>query len=505
MEEEMANSNEKPSAQAVNKIAMMALLMIGSFVIILMQTSLGTALPALMTAFNVDSATVQWLTTIFLMVNGIMVPVSAYMTTRIPTKYLYLGALAIYIAGTFMAWTAPTSAFWVLMLARALQAMAAGIVMPLMQVVALTLFSPESRGKAMGSIGLVIGMAPAIGPTLSGWILDGKHNFLGMTWGGDWRSIFGLVMPLAILVFLLSIFFFKNVLETKKVSLDIRSLIESTVGFGLLLFGFAMVSDHGWGSFSYVIAPIIVGAMVIAEFTRHQLHMEKPFLDMTVLMNKQFAITTALVSLTFIAMLGVEMVLPTYMQTVRGLSALDSGLTLLPGALMMGAISPIAGSFYDKYGAKRLAIFGFALVTLATLPYYFLTETTPTIYITSLYMVRMAGIAFTMMPLTSSAMGVLTRAQNAQGTAVNNTARQIAASLGTAILASVMQSVANDNMPSAGLKTADPLAYGSKALDAMLDGFHTSFFVAAMFALAAFALTFFLHNGKVNAAEKGGK
>ncbi|MCO0832113.1 multidrug efflux MFS transporter [Fructobacillus sp. W13] len=498
----MAKVKEKLSPEMVNKIAMMALLMIGSFVIILMQTSLGTALPALMTAFNVDNATVQWLTTIFLMVNGIMVPVSAYLTTRIPTKYLYLTALAVYIFGTVLAYTAPTSAFWLMMLARAFQAMAAGIVMPLMQVVALTLFSENSRGKAMGAIGLVIGMAPAIGPTLTGWILDGKHNFFGMTWGGDWRSIFGIVLPLAIIVFVLSIFFFKNVLETKKVSLDVRSLIESTLGFGMLLFGFAMVSDHGWGSFTYVIAPIIIGAMIIAEFTRHQLHMEKPFLDMRVFMNKQFTITTTLVSLTFIAMLGVEMVLPTYMQTVRGLSALDSGLTLLPGALMMGFVSPIAGSFYDKYGAKRLAIFGFALVTMATLPYYFLTESTPSAYITVLYMVRMAGVAFTMMPLTSSAMGVLSKEQSAQGTAVNNTARQIAASLGTAILASVMQSVANDNMPAASLKEADPLAFGSKAISATLDGFHTSFLVAAFFALAAFILAFFLHSGKVNPSNR---
>lgn len=494
--------NKETAGQPVNKSAMMALLMIGSFVIILMQTSLGTALPALMTAFDVDSATVQWLTTIFLMVNGIMMPVSAYLTTRIPTKYLYLSALAVYIVGTFMAWTAPTSEFWMMMVARGLQAVAAGIVMPLIQVVALTLFSEESRGKAMGSIGLVIGMAPAIGPTLTGWILDGKHEFLGMSIGGDWRSIFAMVLPLAVIVFFLSIFYFKNVLETKQVTLDIRSLIESTLGFGALLYGFAMVSNHGWDSFSYVIAPIIVGALIIAEFTRHQFHMEKPFLDMKLFMNKQFALTTTLVSLTFIAMIGVEMVLPSYMQMVRGLSALDSGLTLLPGAMMMGLISPIAGSFYDKIGAKRLAIFGFALVAMATLPYYYLTAETPTIYITALYMVRMAGVAFTMMPLTSAAMSVLPRTETAQGTAVNNTIRQIAASLGTAILASVMQSVANDNMPKAALKTQDPLSYASKAIDATLDGFHMSFFVAALFAIAALALSIFMINGKVVRKEE---
>lgn len=486
------------SEKSINRPMMMALLMIGSFLIIIMQTSLGTALPTLMTAFNVDTATVQWLTTIFLMVNGIMVPVSAFLITRIPTKYLYLAALTVYSIGTAVAWVTPTNAFWLLMVARALQAMAAGIVMPLMQVVALTLFDASSRGRAMGMVGLVIGMAPAIGPTLSGWILDSKHHVWGMTLGGDWRSIFGLVLPLALLVLVLSTVYFRNVLETRKMSLDIRSLIESTVGFGLLLFGSAMVSNYGWSNFTWVIAPMIVGVLVIAEFVRHQLHMEKPFLDVSVFANKQFALTSALVSLTFIAMIGVEMVLPIYMQQVRGLSAFHSGLTLLPGALMIGVLSPIAGYFYDLYGAKRLAGFGFFMILLGTIPFQFLTATTPTFYITTLYMVRMVGIGITMMPLTSSAMGALHTDQTAQGTAANNTARQIAASLGTAILASVMQTQINNNLPSDSLKTRDPLAYASKALNASLDGFHASFLLAGCFAFVAFVLIFFMHNGKVN-------
>ncbi|CAK1228231.1 MDR family MFS transporter [Fructobacillus tropaeoli] len=498
---ENTDMNGKP----INRAAMMALLMIGSFIIIIMQTSLGTALPTLMTAFNVDTATVQWLTTIFLMVNGIMVPVSAFLTTRIPTKYLYLSALVVYTIGTAVAYVTPTNAFWLLMVARALQAIAAGIVMPLMQVVALTLFDAKSRGKALGMVGLVIGMAPAIGPTLTGWILDSKHDVLGMTVGGDWRSIFGMVLPLAVIVLVLSIVYFRNVLETRKVSLDIRSLIESTVGFGLVLFGSAMVSNYSWTNFTWVLAPMIVGVLVIAEFVRHQLHMEKPFLDVSVFKNKQFALTSALVALTFIAMIGVEMVLPIYMQQVRGLSALNSGLTLLPGALMIGVMSPIAGYFYDLYGAKRLAAFGFAMILLGTIPFQFLTETTPTIYITALYMVRMMGVGITMMPLTSSAMGALHLNQTAQGTAVNNTARQIAASLGTAILASVMQSQINNNLPSDSLKTADPIAYGSKALQASLDGFHASFLLAACFALLAFALSFLMHKGKVEPKPAAGK
>ncbi|CAH1853498.1 MDR family MFS transporter [Convivina intestini] len=497
MSSELKDMNGKP----INKIAMMALLLIGSFVIILMQTSLGTALPSLMTAFKVDSAGVQWLTTIFLMVNGIMVPVSAFLNTRVPTKFLYLSALLIYIVGTLIAVVTPTSAFWLLMVARALQAVAAGIVMPLMQVVALALFSEESRGKALGMVGLVIGMAPALGPTLSGWILDQDHTFLGLTIAGNWRSIFILVLPIAIAVLLISFVYFKNILPTRDVKLNVRSLIESTFGFGLILFGSAMVSDHGWTSFTWVILPMLLGLLVIAEFAWHQSRMEVPFLDISVFKNRQFTITTILVSLTFIAMIGVEMVLPIYMQRVRGLSPLNSGLTLLPGALMMGALSPLAGYLYDKHGARRLVIFGFSLVFIGTVPFYQLTETTPTVFITTLYMLRMAGIALTMMPLTSSAMGVLRQNQVAQGTAVNNTIRQVAASLGTAVLSSIMQSVINDHTPTSSLKIKDPLEYAQQMLNAALSGFHASFLCAAGFVLVALILAFFLHKGKVTAAE----
>ncbi|MDF7627092.1 MDR family MFS transporter [Lactobacillaceae bacterium L1_55_11] len=497
----MSDEPRDLNGQPVNRLVMMALLIVGSFGVILMQTSLGTALPTLMTAFNVDAAGVQWLSTIFLMVNGIMVPVSAFLITRIPTKILYMTALTIYLVGTILALATPTGAFWLLMVARALQAMAAGIVMPLMQVTALALFDERSRGKALGMVGLVIGLAPAIGPTLSGWVLDNHVKFLGFTISGDWRSIFLLVLPTTIIVWILSLFYFKNVLPTRPDRLDVRSLIESTVGFGLILFGSAMVSDHGWGSFSWVIAPMLIGLLVVVEFVWHQLQMKNPFLDVTVFMNWQFAVSSILVSLTFIAMIGVELVLPIYLQSVRHLSAFDSGIVLLPGALMMGLLSPIAGSFYDKYGARRLSIFGFALVFVGTLPFFFLTESAPSIFITTLYALRMAGVALTMMPLTSAAMGVLPKPRVAQGTAVNNTIRQVAAAIGTAVLSSVMQSVINDNTPSAALKTQDPLLYANKYLNASLDGFHASFLLAAGFALLAFLLSFLLHKGKTEGGD----
>ncbi|WP_367300501.1 MDR family MFS transporter [Leuconostoc carnosum] len=497
MSDEVRDTHGKP----INRTAMMMVLLIGVFSVMLMQTALGTALPTLMRAFDVNASTVQWLTTIFLMANGIMVPVSAFLTTRIPTKRLYMSALALFTVGTLVAFLTPTSAFWLLMVARVLQAMAVGILMPLMQVVLLSIFDPSSRGKAMGLGGLVIGMAPAIGPTLSGWILEKDHTILGFTLENSWRSIFGIVLPVVIAVMIASLFLFHDVLPTQKVSLNVRSLIESTLGFGSVLYGFAMVATDGWGS-AKVIIPLIVGFVVLIEFMWHQLQMDKPFLDMSVFKSKQFTITTILVSLAMMAMIGVEMVLPIYMQNIRGLSPLKSGLTLLPGALMMGIVSPIAGSFYDKHGAKRLATTGFIILIIGTVPLFFLTADTPTLYITSLYTLRMFGIAMTMMPLTASAMGALSPKTAAQGTAANNTMRQVASSLGTAVLASVMQSVTENNMPKSSLKGQDPLAFGQKALDATLNGFHASFLLAAAFAVAALLVTFFLHSGKVETPAK---
>ncbi|MBZ6014820.1 multidrug efflux MFS transporter [Leuconostoc gelidum subsp. gelidum] len=497
MSEEILDRHGKP----VNRMAMMLVLLVGVFSVMLMQTALGTALPALMRAFDVNASTVQWLTTIFLMANGIMVPVSAFLTTRIPTKRLYLSALGLFTIGTLVAFVTPTNAFWLLMVARVLQAMAVGILMPLMQVVSLSLFDANSRGKAMGLGGLVVGMAPAIGPTLSGWILEKDHTLLGLTLQNSWRSIFGVVLPVVIIVMIASFFFFHDVLPTQKVTLNVRSLIESTLGFGLVLYGFAMVATDGWGSVN-VILPLIVGLIIVIEFMWHQSHMDKPFLDMSVFKSKQFTITTILVSLAMMAMIGVEMVLPIYMQNIRGLTPLNSGLTLLPGALMMGIVSPIAGAFYDKHGAKRLAMIGFTILIIGTVPLFYMTATTPTIYITALYTLRMFGIAMTMMPLTASAMGALSPKTAAQGTAANNTMRQIAASLGTAVLASVMQSVTKNNMPKSALKGQDPIEFGRRALDATLSGFHASFLLAAAFAVVALLVTFLLHSGKVNIPVK---
>ena len=460
-----------------NRNLLVLVLLVGTFCTVLNGTILTTAFPTLMKEFNVTTSDVQWLTTGFLMVNGIMIPVTAWLSNNFSTKILYIIAMSTFLVGTIMAFVAPT--FWVILAGRLIQAVGVGITMPLMQVVMLSIFPANQRGAAMGLGGLVIGLAPAIGPTLSGFIID---NF-------SWRALFGMIIPIVILVLILAFFFMRPVIQTHRTKLDILSLIESTVGFGAILYGFSSVGDEGWGSM-IVIGSIAIGIIFILLFGYRQLHMDKPFLELRVFKEKKFAIAAALSSVTNMAMVGVEMVLPLYLQIVKGMSAFHSGLTLLPGALMIGVMSPITGNAFDKYGPKDLARMGMFLLTAGTIPFLFLTKSTPVLDIVVLYMIRMFGISMVLMPVTTDGMNALPFNLMSHGTAVNNTVRQVFSSMGTAILISVLTNVTNNLKPGKSLLSAAPLQYQDKFYDATLSGYHAAFAVAIVFCLLGFMITF---------------
>ncbi|MFT9266729.1 MDR family MFS transporter [Oenococcus sp.] len=467
--------------QPYNRLMMIIVLLVGTFCTVLNQTILATAFPTLMKAFNISTSTVQWLTTGFLLVNGIMIPVSAWLSNRFNSKWLYISSMAIFEIGTIMAWAAPSFAF--LLSGRLIQAVGVGISMPLLQNIMLSIFPPDKRGTAMGMAGIVIGVAPAIGPTLSGWVID--------TW--QWRDLFGMIIPIVAAVLLAAFFFMKPVIETSRPKLDWLSLALSTAGFGALLYGFSSVGDDGWGS-KTVLSCLIVGLILIILFVWRQLAMKTPFLQLRVFSSSTFTIATALSSVVMIAMVGVEMIVPLYLQIVHHMSALHSGLTLLPGALMMAVMSPITGRAFDRIGAKRLSIAGLFLLTAGTLSFVMITQTTPVIYITVLYALRMFGISMVMMPATTAGMNALPTNLIAHGTAVNNTVRQVASSIGTAILISVLSNVTNNQMPKQSLLKASPLAYQVKAFNATMSGYHAAFWIAVAFCAAGFLIAFFMKN-----------
>lgn len=479
----MSNNTIDIYGKPYNRTLLVVVLLIGTFCTVLNQTLLTTAFPTLMKAFDISASSVQWLTTGFLLVNGIMIPISAWLINKFSSKKLYLTAMTIFLIGTITCFVAPS--FSILLIGRLIQAAGVGISMPLLQNIMLSIFPPEKRGSAMGMAGIVIGLAPALGPTLSGWIID--HY--------TWRDLFGMVIPIVILVLVLATFLMKSVIQLSNPSIDILSALLSTIGFGSLLYGFSSVGNDGWNS-TKVIVFLIIGVLIIGLFVWRQLHLEHPFLELRVFKSSVFTIAAILSGVVNMAMVGAEMVLPLYIQNIRGESAFHSGLMLLPGALIMGLMMPITGAIFDKYGAKRLAISGMLILTAATLPFAFLTSETPIAMIVILYAMRMFGISMVMMPVTTSGMNALPMDLISHGTAVNNTFRQVASSIGTAILISVLTNVTKDNLPAAHLLKTLPLSYKNQAINATLSGYHAAFFTAVIFGIIGFIITFFLKSDK---------
>lgn len=474
-----------------NRSLLVAVLLIGTFCTVLNQTLLATAFPTLMKEFDISASTVQWLTTGFLLVNGIMIPISAWLINSFSSKKLYISAMTTFLIGTIICFIAQN--FPVLLAGRLIQAVGVGLSMPLLQNIMLTIFPPEKRGSAMGMAGIVIGLAPALGPTLSGWIID--HY--------SWRDLFGMVIPIVILVLVLALFFMKSVIELTHPKIDAISAILSTIGFGSLLYGFSSVGDKGWLS-KEVLGFLIIGIIFIFLFSKRQLNIEHPFLELRVFKSKIFTIAAVLAGVTNMAMIGAEMVLPLYIQNIRGESAFHSGLMLLPGALVMGLMMPITGAIFDKRGARKLAITGMFILTSATLPFAFLTSKTSVIVIVVLYAIRMFGISMVMMPVTTSGMNALPAHLISHGTAVNNTFRQVASSIGTAILISVLTNVTKNNLPTKSILEATPLAYKDQAINATLSGYHAAFLVAVIFGFIGWLITFTLAK-KENYVQGGNK
>lgn len=471
----MKDTNGRP----FNRIWLMVTLMCGTFCTALTTNMLVTAYPTLMTRFDISSATVQWLTTGFLLVMGIMIPISAWLINNFSLRTIYLTALSFFLAGLVISYTAPS--FAMIFLGRLVQAIGVGITFPTIQTVLLVTFPADKRGSMMGLGGIVIGLAPALGPTVSGWILD----------NATWRDLFGVMIPPVILVLILSLIFVRPVIPVKKSPIDTLAIILSTIGFGSLLYGFSEVGEQGWGSVS-VISGIVVGLIFIGLFARHEWPQADPFLNVRLLKIPSFTIASFVTALSNTAMIGIQVVLPMYLQQVRGLSPFHSGLMILPGALVYGIVSLISGNLYDRMGGRRLALIGTFLLTLGTLPFALLTRSTPYSYIICEYTILMIGVALVTMPITAASSIDLKGLQLSHGTAVNSTMRQVTTSMGTAILGSVLANVMANHTPAHSLLTSAPLAYQSQSYAAAMSGFHAAFLVATAFGIIDLVFAIFI-------------
>ncbi|MGD6974965.1 MDR family MFS transporter [Bacillus altitudinis] len=454
------------STTSYNRSVIVGIFLVGAFVAILNQTLLIPAIPLIMEEFNIDVSKGQWLTTAFMLTNGILIPITAFLIEKFSSRSLVLTALSIFTAGTILASFATN--FPVLLAARIVQAAGAGILMPLMQTIFLTIFPKEKRGQAMGMVGLVISFAPALGPTLGGWIVD---SF-------SWKFLFYIVLPIGIIDLILAFFLMKNVTQQRDTRIDVLSIILSSFGFGGLLYGFSSVGTYGWTSATVLIS-LIVGAVSLFFFILRQSNLKRPMLEFGVFKFAIFSLTTFLGMLVFALLIGTETILPLYTQNVRGLSALDTGLILLPGALCMGFLSPIIGRIFDKVGGRGLALGGFTILAVTSLPFMMLSLDSSITLITVAYTLRLIGVGMIMMPLTTAGINSLPPHLIPHGTAMNNTMRQMGGSIGTAVLVSIMSSSAANAALSDPMKSA-------------VHGMNTSFIVSCAIAVIGLVLSFFL-------------
>lgn len=453
----------QPGDPSFNKWPIMIVLISGAFVAILNQTLLATALPHIMDDLHLNANVAQWLQSIFMLVNGIMIPITAFLIGRFTTRGLFITAMSLFAVGTLICSVAPN--FTILMIGRILQASGAGIIMPLMQTIMFLIFPIEKRGTAMGMFGLVIAFAPAIGPTLSGYMVE---HF-------PWRSLFYVILPIIIIDIIVAYFILKNVTKQTFPKLDILSIILSSLGFGGLLFGFSTAGGSGWAS-AQVIISMIIGVISLTWFILRQLKLKQPILEFRVFKNKIFTLTTILGMVVFVAMIGASVILPLLMQNMLGFTAFESGLMLLPGALLMGFMNPITGRLFDKFGARWLSIIGLLIITVTTFMFTNLSAETTFMYLTVVNAVRMFGVAMVMMPVTTAGLNQLEQDLIPHGTAMNNTMRQVAGAVGTALLVTVMT---NNVLP-------------DKGVDGLVHGVNVSFIVAGIFAIIGLVLSFFI-------------
>ncbi|WP_164216002.1 MDR family MFS transporter [Virgibacillus sp. YIM 98842] len=452
--------------EQINKLPIVAVLITGAFLAILNQTLLATAIPHIMADLNLTENTAQWVTTVFMLVNGIMIPITAFLIETFTSRKLFLTAMSIFAFGTLVCAFAPD--FTMLMIGRVIQASGAGIMMPLMMTIFLLIFPVEKRGTAMGTVGLVIGFAPALGPVISGWLVEQY----------PWRSLFYVVLPFAILNIVIAYFVMKNVTEQTYPKVDAISIILSTLGFGGLLYGFSSAGNVGWSNFT-VLTALSAGAIALTAFILRQLKLKQPILEFRVFQNKIFTISTIIGMIAFIGLIGAETILPIYMQNMAGYTALEAGLMVLPGALIMGFMSPVNGRIFDKFGARYLVITGLTLLTITSFLYTNLTPETSLGFITTVFAIRMFGISMVMMPATTAGLNQLPRKLIPHGSAMTNTMRQVAASIGTAILITVMTAAALNTGPDA-------------APAELIHGVNVSFYITAGLSLAGLILAFYI-------------
>jgi EmrB/QacA subfamily drug resistance transporter len=403
----------------------------------MLATALTTALPSIIRDLNISVTTGQWLTSGYSLAMGIMMPLTAFLITSISTRKLYLTAIVGFVLGLVVCVIAPS--FPVMMAGRILQASGNGILTSMAQVILLSIYPAEKKGTVMGWYGLSVGAAPVIAPTIAGFIVDKC----------GWRMIFIIAIVIMLVSFVFAIFVFDDVLETVKKKFDTISFIISVFAFGGITLGVGNLGNYPFLSLQVGLV-LLVGTIAAVVFVFRQLGLENPFLELRVLKHRDFAISVIGSMLLYLVMMGSSIIMPLYVQTIMGCSAIVSGLVSMPGSLAMAIVSPFAGKIYDKLGMRVLFIAGALCMMLSNIGMCFIGMATPLWVAALLNVVRCVSIGCLLMPFVTWGTSSVEREKTAHATALLASLRTISGAIGSATFVSIMTVVAGASMQKYG-------------------------------------------------------
>ncbi|MDR0269910.1 DHA2 family efflux MFS transporter permease subunit [Paenibacillus sp.] len=472
------STNKKIDLTKVKRGPIIISLLLGAFVAILNETLLSNALPDLMKAFGVTASTIQWLSTAYMLVVGVLVPVTAVLQQWFTTKQLFLTAMIMFLAGTLLAAFAPSFGF--LLAGRIVQAFGTGLLLPIMMNTILIIFPPEQRGGAMGLMGLVMMFAPALGPTISGFIIDSL----------DWHWLFYMVIPFAVISIIIGAVYLTNLMEIKKPKVDILSIILSTLGFGGIVYSFSKSGDLGWSD-PEVYWTLIIGAFSLVWFVIRQLRIANPILDLRTFRYPVFALMVVLTVIIMMTMFSTMVILPMFLQGILLITAFKSGLIMLPGSVLNGLLAPVSGKLFDKFGPRVVIIPGVILIAVAIWLFTGIDASVTTGQIIAIHCLLLIAIALVIMPTQTHGLNQLPPDLYPHGTAIFSTLQQVAGSIGTALFISRI-SVGQSNYLAKSTNPNDPAEIGVAALA----GFEAAFTLGLLFSVIAIVVSLFIKRSK---------
>lgn len=447
------------------------LLVLATFVVILNETIMINAIPNLMTSLDVTERSAQWVSTAFMLTMAAIIPATGWFLQRVTTRKAYAIAMGVFLVGTALSAVAPT--FVVLLLGRIIQAGGTAVMMPLLMTTLMTVVPEQDRGKVMGNVTLAISVAPAMGPVIAGLVLQ----------VGSWRWLFVLVLPIAAAVTWFGLRHLEDIGEPETGSIDVSSVGFAALGFGSLVYGLSKFEPSNVTTPALIVA---VGVVLIGVFVFRQLRLQRtstPLLDLRVLLAGTYTKALVLMSVAFMAMLGSMILLPLYLQNLRGLSALQTGLLVMPGGLAMGLLGPTVGKLFDRFGGRPLVIPGSIGITLALAGFTQISMSMPYWQLLALHILLMISLAAAFTPVFTLGLGALPPHLYSHGSSMLGTLQQVAAAFGTALVVTVMSARSTALVDS-----------GTDAITAHLDGMRVAFAVSAVISVLVIVMAVLLPN-----------